>query len=236
MGKYNDVIKIFAESYLESNKFEIEGMEYVCELTPENELNVYINNPNDLSYSRVAVTGFFDELIDEFTKFLPKEKPGGPSAYFYMTKLVNYYTDISKYEAYISPKDKTELLKIANDIKEIKATDRDDYIAIRGKCNVNIKDIEIDSYGEGIEVTVEADCSELEISVNMREYVDVSTMIDHYSDIIFNSRQDDYFSERVISNFDPITTYLWNLKTLCDNQYMWVDIRPIIKFKGNRVY
>ena len=71
MGKYNDVIKIFAESYLESNKFEIEGMEYVCELTPENELNVYINNPNDLSYSRAAVTVYFDVLIDEFTKFLP---------------------------------------------------------------------------------------------------------------------------------------------------------------------
>ena len=118
MGKYNDVIKIFAESYLESNKFEIEGMEYVCELTPENELNVYINNPHDLSYSRAVVTGFFDELIDEFTKFLPKEKSPGPSAYFYMTKLVNYYTDISKHEVYISPKDKTELLKIANDIKD----------------------------------------------------------------------------------------------------------------------
>ena len=236
MGKYNEAIKIFYDTYLDSPKFEINGMEYLCELAPDGSLNVYINNPNDLSYSRVAVTGFFDELIDEFTKFLPQEKPGGPSAYFYMTKLVNYYTDISKHEVYISPKDKTELLKIANDIKEIKATDRDDYIAIRGKCNVNIKDIEIDSYGEGIEVTVEADCSELEISVNMREYVDVSTTIDHYSDIIFNSREDDYFSERVISNFDPITTYLWNLKTLCDNQYMWVEIRPRIKFKGNRVY
>lgn len=236
MGKYNDVIKIFAESYLESNKFEIEGMEYVCELTPENELNVYINNPNDLSYSRVAVTGFFDELIEEFTKFLPKEKAPGPSAYFYMTKLVNYYTDIAKHEAYISPKDKTELLKIANDIKEINATDSDNYIAIRGKCNVNIKAIEIDSYGEGIEVTVEADCRELEISLDMKEYVDVSTMLDQYSDIIFNSRDDDYFDERVKLIFDPITTYLWNLNTLCNNEYMWVEIRPRIKFKGNRVY
>lgn len=236
MGKYKEAIEIFYNTYLESPKFEIEGMEYSCELAPDGSLNVYINNPNDLSYSRVAVTGYFDELIDEFTKFLPKENPGGPSAYFYMTKLVNYYTDISKYEAYISPKDKTELLKIANDIKEIKATDSDNYIAIRGKCNVNIKDIEIDSYGEGIEVTVEADCSELEISLDMKEYVDVSTMFEQYSNIIFDSRDDDYFSERVILTFDPITTYLWNLKTLCNNEYMWVEIRPRIKFKGDRVY
>jgi len=236
MGKYKEAIEIFYNTYLESPKFEIEGMEYLCELAPDGSLNVYINNPNDLSYSRVAVTGYFDELIDEFTKFLPKEKPGGPSAYFYMTKLVNYYTDISKYEAYISPKDKTELLKIANDIKEIKATDSDNYIAIRGKCNVNIKDIEIDSYGEGVEVTVEADCSELEISLDMKEYVDVSTMFEQYSNIIFDSRDDDYFSEKVILTFDPITTYLWNLKTLCNNEYMWVEIRPRIKFKGDRVY
>lgn len=236
MGKYKEAIEIFYNTYLESPKFEIEGMEYSCELAPDGSLNVYINNPNDLSYSRVAVTGYFDELIDEFTKFLPKEKPGGPSAYFYMTKLVNYYTDISKYEAYISPKDKTELLKIANDIKEIKATDSDNYIAIRGKCNVNIKDIEIDSYGEGVEVTVEADCSELEISLDMKEYVDVSTMFEQYSNIIFDSRDDDYFSEKVILTFDPITTYLWNLKTLCNNEYMWVEIRPRIKFKGDRVY
>lgn len=236
MGKYKEAIEIFYNTYLESPKFEIEGMEYSCELAPDGSLNVYINNPNDLSYSRVAVTGYFDELIEEFTKFLPKEKAPGPSAYFYMTKLVNYYTDISKYEAYISPKDKTELLKIANDIKEIKATDSDNYIAIRGKCNVNIKDIEIDSYGEGIEVTVEADCSELEISLDMKEYVDVSTMFEQYSNIIFDSRDDDYFSEKVILTFDPITTYLWNLKTLCNNEYMWVEIRPRIKFKGDRVY
>ena len=70
----------------------------------------------------------------------------------------------------------------------------------------------------------------------MKEYVDVSTMLDQYSDIIFNSRDDDYFDERIKLIFDPITTYLWNLKTLCNNEYMWVEIRPRIKFKGNRVY
>lgn len=236
MGKYKEAIEIFYNTYLDSPKFEMEGMEYNCELASDGFLNVYINNLNDLSYSKVAVTGLFDELIDEFTKFLPKENPGGPSSYFYMSRRVNYFTDITKYEVYISPKDKTELLKIASTIKEIKATDSEDYIAIRGKCDVNIKDIEIDSYGDGIEVTVEADCSELEISLNMKEYRDISEMEEEYVDIIWNSRDDDHFNERMILNFDPITTYLWNLKTLCDNSHMWVSIGPRIKFKGSRIY
>jgi len=236
MGKYNEAMKIFYNSYLESPKFEINGMEYQCELTPINELDVYINNPNDLSYSRVAVIGYFENLIEEFIKYLPKEKPGGPSSYFYMTKMVHYYTDISKHEVYISSKDKTKLLEIANDIKEINAVDGDEYVAIRGKCNVKIKIIGIESYGEGIEVEVEADCSELEVSFYGGEYVDVLTNLDDYSEIIWESRDDDWFRDKINSNFDPILTYIWNLKTLCDNQFMWVDIRPSIMYKGNRFY
>ena len=62
MGKYLEALNLFYQLNFDNDVIEINEMLYRIEMDEKKGMNVYVDNPKDLSYTREAVKNHFFDI------------------------------------------------------------------------------------------------------------------------------------------------------------------------------
>jgi hypothetical protein len=223
MGKYLEALNLFYKLNFDNDVIEINEMLYRIEMDEKKGMNVYVDNPKDLSYTREVIKNHFFDMVDEFAKYLPQENKPGPSLYYHLTQLINIYTDISAHEVYLNDKDRMEILSLLDKINKIDIVE--DFIKLKMVGDAHLKDIYFEDV-EGIRIVIEMDCEELLIKAEYdTDFQNFDVENDNHRVELYSAFENDSFYEDFKKPYQDVMTYVWELKNVCDKGYMWVDAK-----------
>ena len=233
MGKYLEALNLFYKLNFDNDVIEINEMLYRIEMDEKKGMNVYVDNPKDLSYTRAAVKNHFFDMVDEFAKYLPRENKPGPSLYWYLIKLVHIYTDITGHEVYLNDKDRMEILSLLNKINKVDIVE--DFIKLKMVGNAYLKDIYVED-NEGIRIVIQMDCEELLIKTEYdTDFQNFDDENDNHRVELYAAFENDSFYEEFKKPYQDVMTYVWELKNVCDKGYMWVDAKIKLTDPNGRI-
>jgi hypothetical protein len=129
-------LKLLYDHYIKDNQIRIEGMSYVSHWVPENkEIEIWIENTEDVSYSTVVIDDLIASSIDIFDKIM------GGSSIKYLDINYPYMGSGGKFGLYLNDEDSGRIWKSADNIKFLGS----DEVSLSSRVVVGIEDIGLET-------------------------------------------------------------------------------------------
>ena len=209
----NKVNKFF-EKYLKSefggNVIEFGGLELKFNYNKDTtDMEWSVSNPNDVSYLRGVVSGFIDNLVDDFANITSRE-------YYKQINRKQSYVNIIRKGAYINAVDRKQFFNLAQKPKKYH------YDNIRARLNVFDVDFEDDGAGQGLGIN---------IHMKLIDPIDPKTgeklTYNEVGERLIGLNEDDDFIEDIDALFNDLASEIYdNRPTIFDPNNMYISIYP----------
>jgi hypothetical protein len=210
------LIKYFYNSQISDGKVNLGGLTYTSDYNESSDIiNIYVSNPDNLSYNPHIIINFFETEIDFFTKLIPQQKSSGPSSFFYLKQYFKFYFDNGdKKSLYINRKDFRQMSNLVSNITRLKYDDFEaevvssfDYIKTYGDSNtVDITIKLINSYYDNEEVLTDERLTEI---------------------LEFLYWEKD-FSSYLDSRYGDVLDFVWDNPLVMEKEYMYITLNQRI--------
>ena len=208
----NKIVQKLYNTLIKNNKVDIGGLTYKSEYDEsKNLINIYISNPNNLSYNPQVIIEFFNDVISFFTEFIPPQAFSGPSNFYYLKQFFKFYFDeVGMNELYLNRTDTRIMMSLVSDITKIK-----------------YGDFESDIISEFVGVSSDGDGNRIQIKINLEdphydyEPAETNERLLDILDYLFNEKS---FSDYLDSRYDAAMDFIWNNTLLTNKEYMYLDL------------
>jgi hypothetical protein len=208
----NKLVQKLYNTLIKNNKVNIGGLTYKSEYDEsKNLINVYISNPNNLSYNPYVVIEFFNDVISFFTEFIPPQSTSGPSNFYYLKQFFKFYFDeVSINEVYLNRVDTRIMMSLVSDVTKIKYGDFESEIISEF--------VDVSSDGDGNRIVIKI---HLEDSYYDGEPAETNKRLLDILDFLFNSKS---FSDYLDNKYDAAMDVIWTNTLLTNKEYMYLDL------------
>jgi hypothetical protein len=167
-----------------------------------------IDNPNDVSYLRSGISGFIDELVDDFANITSRE-------YYKQINRKQLFVNMIRKGVYINAVDREQFLKLAQKPKKYH------YDNVRARLNVFDIDFEDDG-GRGLGIN---------IHMKLTDPIDPKTgeklTYNEVGERLRGLNEDDDFLEYIDALFNDLASEIYdNRPTIFDPNSMYISIYP----------
>ena len=205
------VQKLF-NSLIKDNKVNIGGLTYKSEYDEsKNLINVYVSNPNNLSYNPYVVIEFFDDAVSFFTEFIPPQSTPGPSNFYYLKQFFKFYFDeVSINEVYLSRTDTRQMMSLVSNV-----------------TNIWYGDFDSEVISEFVGITSEGDGNRIQIKIQLTdshydgEPAETNKRLFDILDFLFNEKS---FSDYLDNKYGAAMDFIWDNTLLTNKEYMYLNL------------
>ena len=192
----NKLVQKLYNTLIKNNKVNIGGLTYKSEYDEsKNLINVYISNPNNLSYNPYVVIEFFNDVISFFTEFILPQSTPGPSSFYYLKQFFKFYFDeFSIDEVYLNRVDTRIMMSLVSDI-----------------TNIWYGDFDSEVISEFVDVTSGGDGNRIQIKIQLidshydGEPAETNKRLFDILDFLFNEQS---FSDYLDNKYDSAMDYI----------------------------
>ena len=168
-----------------------------------------IDNPNDVSYLRGGISGFIDNLVDDFANITSRE-------YYKQINRKQLFVNMIPKGAYINAVDREQFLKLAQNPKIYQ------YYDVLARINVFDIDFEDDGAGQGLGIN---------IHMKLINPIDSRTRnkltYNEVGERLRGLNEDDDFLEYIDGLFNDLANEIYyNHPTIFDPNNMYINIYP----------
>jgi hypothetical protein len=205
------VQKLF-NSLIKDNKVNIGGLTYKSEYDEsKNLINVYVSNPNNLSYNPYVVIEFFNDAVSFFTEFIPPQSTPGPSTFYYLKQFFKFYFDeVSINEVYLNRTDTRQMMSLVSNV-----------------TNIWYGDFDSEVISEFVDITSDGDGNRIQIKIQLTdsqydgEPAETNNRLFDILDFLFNEKSfSDYLDKKYYASMD----FVWANTLLANKEYMYLDL------------
>ena len=208
----NKLVQKLYNTLVKNNKVNIGGLTYKSEYDEsKNLINVYISNPNNLSYNPYVVIEYFDDVISFFTEFIPPRSTPGPSNFYYLKQFFKFYFDeVSINEVYLNRTDTRQMMSLVSNV-----------------TNIWYGDFDSEVISEFVGITSEGDGNRIQIKIQLTdshydgEPAETNKRLFDILDFLFNEKS---FSDYLDNKYGAAMDFIWNNTLLTNKEYMYVDL------------
>jgi len=205
------VQKLF-NSLIKDNKVNIGGLTYKSEYDEsKNLINVYVSNPNNLSYNPYVVIEFFDDAVSFFTEFIPPQSTPGPSNFYYLKQFFKFYFDeVSINEVYLSRTDTRQMMSLVSNV-----------------TNIWYGDFDSEVVSEFVGMVSEGDGNRIQIKIQLTdshydgEPAETNKRLFDILDFLFNEKS---FSDYLDNKYGAAMDFIWDNTLLTNKEYMYLNL------------
>jgi hypothetical protein len=168
-----------------------------------------VSNPNDVSYLRGGVSGFIDNLVDDFANITSHE-------YYKQINRKQSYVNMIRKGAYINAVDRKQFFNLAQKPKKYQ------YGDVKARLNVFDIDFEDDGTGQGLGIN---------IHMKLIDPIDPKTgeklTYNEVGERLLDLNVDDDFLEYIDGLFNDLASEIYdNRPTIFDPYNMYINIYP----------
>lgn len=209
------LVKYFYNSQISDGKVNLGGLTYTSDYNESSDIiNIYVSNPDNLSYNPHIIINFFETEIDFFTKLIHQKKSPGPSSFFYLKQYFKFYFDNSdKKSLYINRKDFRQMSNLVSNITRLK------YDDFEAEVVSSFDHIKTDGDSNTVDITIK-----LINSYYDNEEVLTDERLNEILEFLYWEKD---FSSYLDSRYGDVLNFVWDSPLLTEKDYMYIKSNDI---------